>query len=573
MSKQLEISAGQFSDRGRKEENQDFHGLMYPQAQQRKTKGIAIAIADGISSSEYGKEASEACVTGFLSDYFSTPESWSVKKSVQQVLTALNGWLHGQGRLQGQPQRGRVSTLSAIVFKSTTAHIVHIGDSRIHRLRDGELEQLTEDHRTWVSQDKNYLCRAMGADTHLEIDYRKLPVRQGDVFILTTDGVHDYLDEDEMTRLLLDNQDDLERAAELIVRRAYQRESPDNLSCQVLRVDSLPSQDPDDVFQELTELPFPPALCEGMIIDGYRIVREIHATARTQLYLALDSETGLRVVLKTPSVNFEDDPAYIERFILEEWIGRRIDSPHVVKVYAPSRHRRFLYHVTEYIEGQTLRQWMRDHPRAPLEAVRGLVEQIARGLRAFHRLEMLHQDLKPENIMIDATGTVKIVDFGSTKVAGIAEIETPVVRSNLLGTKNYTAPEYALDRPGSARSDLFSLAVICYEMLTGALPYGAMPGNWKHEDPLRGRSYRLARNLNAEIPAWVDGALQKAVAVDPRRRHEELSEFLYDLRHPNPQLMPDRRRPLLERNPLRFWQGLNLLQFTLLLYLFYRLVH
>ena len=573
MSKQLEISAGQFSDRGRKEENQDFHGLMFPEAQQRKTKGIAIAIADGISSSEYGKEASEACVTGFLSDYFSTPETWSVKKSVQQVLTALNSWLYSQGRLQGQPQRGRVSTFSAIVLKSTTAHIVHIGDSRIYRLREGQLEQLTEDHRTWVTQEKNYLCRAMGADTHLQIDYRKLPVNRGDFFILSTDGVHDYIDADEMTRLVLDNQDNLERAAKLIVQRASEGKSPDNLSCQVLRVDSLPSQDPDDVFQELTELPFPPALGEGMIIDGYRIVREIHATPRTQLYLALDTETGMYVVLKTPSVNFEDDPAYIERFILEEWIGRRIDSPHVVKVYAPTRRRRFLYHVTEYIEGQTLRQWMHDHPRAPLETVRGLVEQIARGLRAFHRLEMLHQDLKPENIMIDRSGTVKLVDFGSTKVAGIAEIETPIERSNLLGTRNYTAPEYALDRPGTVRSDLFSLAVISYEMLTGELPYGAMPGNWKLENPLRGRSYRLARNLNPEIPVWVDGALQKAVAADPERRHEDLSEFLFDLRHPNPDLVQDRRRPLLERDPLRFWRGLNLFQFVLILILLYLLAH
>lgn len=106
------------------------------------------------------------------------------------------------------------------------------------------------------------------------------------------------------------------------------------------------------------------------------------------------------------------------------------------------RKRKFLYCLTEYIEGTTLRQWMRDHPLLSISDVRGIVEQIAKGLRAFHRLEMIHQDLKPENIMIDNTGTVKIIDFGSTKIAGIEEIASPISHSHLPSTENYSAPEY-----------------------------------------------------------------------------------------------------------------------------------
>ena len=107
--------------------------------------------------------------------------------------------------------------------------------------------------------------------------------------------------------------------------------------------------------------------------------------------------------------------------MMEEWIARRIDSPHVLKPRRMRASATILYVVTEFIDGQTLAQWMLDNPRPDLETVRGIVEQIAKGLHAFHRLEMLHQDLRPDNIMIDRTGTVKIIDFGSTRVAGVAE--------------------------------------------------------------------------------------------------------------------------------------------------------
>ena len=159
--------------------------------------------------------------------------------------------------------------------------------------------------------------------------------------------------------------------------------------------------------------------------------------------------------------------------MMEEWVARRIDSPHVLKPCLPSRKRNYLYVVTEFIDGQTLTQWMIDNPKPVLETVRGIVEQIAKGLRAFHRKEMLHQDIRPDNIMIDKTGTVKIIDFGSTKITGVAEAAPSGDRDDILGTLQYTAPEYFLGERGSSRSDLFSLGVITYQMLTGKLPYGA----------------------------------------------------------------------------------------------------
>ena len=133
--------------------------------------------------------------------------------------------------------------------------------------------------------------------------------------------------------------------------------------------------------------------------------------------------------------------------------------------------RNFLYYVTEYIEGQTLRKWKNDHPQPSLPEVRGIVEQIAKGLRALHRMKMLHQDLKPENVIIDRNGTVKLIDFGSTKVAGIEELAPPLGETEHLGTINYSAPEYHRGIPVSPASDIFSMALISYELLTGKLPF------------------------------------------------------------------------------------------------------
>lgn len=560
MSSQLRISVGQYSDKGRKETNQDFHGVCIPKEPQLSSKGIAIALADGISSSDVSQIASEAAVRSFLEDYFCTSDAWSVRKSAQRVLIATNSWLHSQtqqSQYRYDKDRGYVCTFSGMVIKSTTAHIFHVGDTRIYRLHDDALEQLTNDHRFWVSQDKSYLGRALGVNPQLEIDYRVLPVEEGDIFLFATDGIYEYASPRFIINAIREHEDDLDTAAKAIVDAAYQQGSPDNLTAQVVKIENLPKQNPDELYQQLTELPFPPILEARMVFDGYKIVREVHASSRSHVYLAVDNETGTPVIIKTPSIDLRGDPAYLERFLMEEWIARRINSAYVLKPCAQTRKRNYLYIVTEFIDGQTLTQWMIDNPRPDLETVRGIVEQIAKGLRAFHRLEMLHQDLRPDNIMIDRTGTVKIIDFGSTKVAGLMEITTAIERSHLLGTAQYTAPEYFLGESGTTYSDMFSLGVIAYQMLSGKLPYGAEVSKARTRAAQKKLAYHSVLDDDREIPAWIDDVLRKAVHPNPYQRYGELSEFIYDLRHPNQAFLNKTRPPLIERNPVVFWKSVS----------------
>jgi serine/threonine protein phosphatase PrpC len=553
----LAFTVGQYSVAGVKAQNEDALGIRIPEGVLLDMKGAAAIIADGVSAAEAGKEASETCVRNFLADYFSTPDTWTVKKSTTQVLVALNRWLYSRGQHLREAQKGFVSTLSCIIFKSHSAHIFHVGDSRIYRLRAGKLEQLTRDHRTVISAEQSYLVRAMGLDVSLDIDYKTLELEAQDIFLLSTDGLHDFISDEQLCVQLQAGGDNYELLSQQLVELALVHKSDDNISCQILRVDSLPAQSVDDACQKLSALPFPPHLQPGMMIDGYRIEKELHASSRSQVYLVTDTQTGQSLCMKTPSINFVDDPAYIERFILESWIGSRIHSAHVVKIIAPNKAKSCLYYLMEYVNGQTLVQWIKLHPTPSVQDVIYMVEQICKGLRVFHRRETLHQDLRPANIMVDAHGEIKIIDFGSCLVKGIAEISSPIARESLLGTAEYSAPETILHGQSNEKSDLFSLAIIVFEMLTGSAPFDGKLAACRSERAYLNTRYTSTYDLNPLVPFWIDGAIRKSLRYDPERRHGDISEFLHELQHPNSKYKQQYRALLMEKNPVRFWQYLS----------------
>ncbi len=570
----LKITLGQYSDKGRKPLNQDACACHLPDTHQQALKGVVLALADGISSSQVSHLASTTAVQGFLNDYYSTPDSWSVKQSAQRVVSALNAWLYAQTRqspYRYDKDRGYVCTFSALIIKAATAYLFHVGDSRIYRLHPDRLEQLTQDHRLWVSQDVHYLGRALGINPQVEIDHQALALDAGDIFLLATDGVYDHVDATQIRRCLQQHRDDFNEAARQIVRLAYEQGSTDNLSLQMLRIDSLPDTADKTATSLLGELPVPPLPQVGDELDGYTIIRELHASSRSHVYQAIDNTSGKTLVLKMPSIDRRNDRDYLDSFMMEEWIARRIHNPHVVKAFNPGRQRRFLYTVMEYMDGQTLTQWRRDNPRPGLETVRRILEQIARGLQAFHRLDMLHQDLRPDNILIDAQGNTRIIDFGAVRVAGLREIERDAPQLPP-GTAQYSAPEYFLGEAGSIRSDMFSLGVIAYDLLSnGQLPYGADAARCRTRKDITRLRYRPLHApgqavIEQIIPVWMDAAIRKAVHPIPEKRYSELPEFLVDLRKPNPALIKQDFQPLLERHPVLAWQCFCLLLALLLLW-------
>lgn len=563
------LSIAQKSVAGRKQANEDSIGIHLPTGSALTNKGVVAVVADGVSAAEAGKEASEIAVQGFISDYYSTPDSWQTKTSAHKVLTALNRWLFSRSQSYLKAEKGFVCTFSALILKSRTGHLFHVGDSRIYRLRENSLELLTRDHTADVGGGKRYLTRALGMDLNLDIDYRQVDLQTGDIFLLCTDGIYEFLTDRELAATISENTQRLTEGAERLLAGALANESTDNLSCQLIRVEELPSESADDACTRLTNLPFAPYLKPGLTIDGYQITGEIHSSNRSEVYSVSHLQTNTSYVMKVASQNFNDDPAYIERFVMEEWIGRRVNNPHIIKVIEPNGNRSCLYYLMEQFDGEPLDSWMAQNPNPGMERLYPIIEQITKGVTALHRLETLHQDLKPGNILIDKDNRIKIIDFGSCLVGGINEIATGLVRDLALGTLHYSAPEYRLNRKPGVQADFFSIGIICYRLLCGHYPYGEKYADAKELADFYRLKYTPVYKYNPLIPKWIDGALKRMVSIQPESRYPELSEFIQDLKHPNPKFSGAEFRPLAEKYPLGTWRfiaGVSLLLNVALLF-------
>lgn len=564
MSAQLKIDIAQVTSAGIKPLNQDAIGAKIPSDHALENKGVVVAMADGISSSQVSQVASETAIHSFINDYFSTSSAWSVKHSATKVLQALNYWLYAQGQQsldRFNPDKGYVCTFSAVIIKSHTAHILSTGDTRVYRFSANHLEQLTEDHRRAVDASNSYLTKALGIAPQLEADYREYPIEKGDIFVIATDGIYEFAPHKSIIELLSYAGGDLEQKAHKIKTLALDNGSDDNLSLQLIKIEQLPQREFNEVSTQLDTLRLPPALSARQVFDGFLIERALSVTSRSHIYLAKNEKTGRKVALKVPSEEMRTEHSFLESMLMEEWVGQKLSSPYLLEVIPAEK--RYLYMVAEYLEGQTLAEWLQDNPNPPLAKVRDIITQIAKGLQAMHRQQMIHQDLRPNNVMIDESGSVKIIDYGAVYVAGIGEIKG---RSFAIpGTAQYSAPEYFIGEFPTHQADVFSLGALTYFLLTQQLPYGTQLSNCHNKQALAKLRYHSLRSYNPEIPEWIDYAVKKATQLDVGKRYIEVSEFVHDFTHANPQAKPMSSLPLVERNPVRFWQLLSLWLFVSLI--------
>ncbi|WP_299693228.1 bifunctional protein-serine/threonine kinase/phosphatase [uncultured Vibrio sp.] len=563
---QLALKFGGYSNQGGRDENQDAIIVKHPKTRvEQELKGSVACIADGASCSEHGQKASHTTVMQFIDDYYATPQSWSIQRSAQKVLKSLNAWLFNSSFSNIHPAQqinhnALVSTFSSVILKSNTAHIFHVGDSRIYLLREGELRQLTRDHTRKNIGQKHYLTRALGMDNQLNVDYQTLPIKKNDRFILTSDGVHEFVSPNTFKEHIDQPNLDFECAAQTICNTALSHNSTDNVSCLIIEVTHLPKPSLIEFHEKLSNRAIPPALKIGQSIDNFMILEILYAGSRSHVYRVIHKETQAEFVLKAPSVQYQDDPAQLSAFFNEQWAGILLNNKRVMKVYPTPEHSNFLYQICECVEGITLRQWMYDNPTPSLKQVREILDKVTQGIRVLQRADMVHRDLKPENIMIQRDGEIKIIDLGAVLIRGLEEREHIEKDPTPLGAVNYIAPETIKHNTATTSSDLFSIAVIGYEMLTGQLPYSKMDAQSLKQTRHHQWQYQPLTQKRSDIPAWVDLVLQKACAESPSERHLVLGDFVSDLYTPNQNLVKRKaKQPLINRNPIQFWKVLSLL--------------
>ena len=266
-------------------------------------------------------------------------------------------------------------------------------------------------------------------------------------------------------------------------------------------------------------------LSAGDTLDQYRVAEVIARGGMATIYRADDD--GRAVVLKVPHVQFESDVVFYERFRREEAIGQRLDHPAIVKVYTP-RDKSRMYMAMELVEGRSLRSLM----TAPLprEYALELAGELCAALAYMHENGVVHRDLKPENIIVGEAGRPKIIDFGLA-LAKAARRVTWTRLSETFGTPDYIAPERLGGRRGDARSDVYALGVMLYEMLTGKLPYEA-----EHPQAiLRAKTSEPPRPPSYHVPDFdlaLERIILRAIAREPRDRYPSARAMLEDLRDP-----------------------------------------
>ncbi|QJI20088.1 MULTISPECIES: bifunctional protein-serine/threonine kinase/phosphatase [unclassified Pseudomonas] len=551
----LQLSVAQASAIGPREENQDAMRLVTPAPDLAASKGYLCAIADGVSQCADGGLAARSTLQALALDYYATPQTWGVAQALDRLLLAQNRWLQANGG--GQPL---LTTLSAVVFRGQRFTLAHVGDCRVYRWFDGELQRISQEHVWEQPGMQHVLKRALGLDQHLVVDFLDGELRQGECFLLLSDGVWSTL-ADHSIRAILREQADLDLAVNTLVNAAHLAGSQDNASALLVRIDQLGAATLGDALVQLQQWPLPPPLKAGQSFEGWQVESVLAQSRQSLLYRVRDTQQQ-PWLLKTLPPGHDDDHDAAQALLSEEWFLRRVAGRAFPEVH-PAGGRQHLYYVMREYSGQTLAALFQQQGPLPLAQWQSIAERLLRAVGMLHRRQILHRDIKPENLLLGDDGELRVLDFGLAYCPGLSED-----RAHLLpGTPSFIAPEaFSGERP-TPRQDLYSVGVSLYYLLTGHYPYGEIEAfqRPRFNTPVSASRYR------PDLPDWLQQSLEHAVAAQPDQRYETAEEWLLVLEQADRRELSLRPRPLLEREPLKVWQTLALVSLLLNLLLLYLL--
>jgi serine/threonine protein phosphatase PrpC len=546
----VQASVGFSSRTGPRRDNEDFAGALFGAELPEPRQEVVAAIADGIGGAKGGRIAAETAVRGFLDGFCDLPETMEVQRAGAKIVSALSGWINTMGR-QDPNLAGMGCTLTALVLRGRIAHLLHVGDTRAYRLSGDRLTCLTIDHvRQNGTGRSNLLNRALGVEPEVRLDYASQPMALHDRFLLCSDGVHGFLTDQTIADILRERSAP-EDTAGALVAAALRSGSTDNCTALVLDVVALPTAGSADISATILQLPIIPVPVRGETIDGFVLKALISDGRYTRLFGAQDEIEGGIVALKFPKPDIASVDAYRAAFIREAWVGARVHSPSVGRVIElPPGRQTCLYTVMPLYQGELLETRLSRSPAIGLEEGRNIAVALARAVAALHRAGIIHRDIKPDNVILEGGGSLKLIDLGVVRVPGLEEFSP----ENIPGTQAYMAPEMFEGEPGNEATDIYALGVAMFRAFTGQYPYGNLDTTGP---PRRDRSRDFSA-LRPDLPAWLQAALARAIALDPAKRYHDMTEFAFEIEAGPSRPPTEIRRPrtLYERAPLQVWQGL-----------------
>jgi len=548
----VKASVGFASETGLRKTNDDFAGAVFGLELPQPRRDVVAALADGIGSAKGGRVAAEMAVRGFLDGFCDLPETMEVRRAAARVINSLNAWIYSQAQRDNN-LAGMGCTFTALVLRGRIAHVLHVGDSRAYRLRGDRLIVLTTDHvrEGGTTGRSNILNRALGVETEVRLDYATQPLALHDRFLLCSDGIHGFMPPEAVAEILRERSASQD-SARALVAAALSYGSTDNCTALVVDVVELPTAESADVGAAIAQLPLIPVPVTGETIDGFVLKVLVSDGRYTTLYGAIDEVEGGEVVLKFPKPQVATVATYRAAFVREAWVGARIHSPYVGRtIELPPGRQTALYTVMPLYPGELLSSRLVRRPMVGLEEGRNITIKLARGVAALHRAGIIHRDIKPDNIILESEGSLKLIDLGVVRVPGMEDFPP----EDIPGTLAYMAPEMFAGEAGNEATDIYALGVTMYRAYSGGeYPYG----NLDATSPSRLKRPKPLSEIRPDLPAWLQAALARAIAIDPAQRYRDVMEFAVEM-EAGPTRRPvglGRAQTLYERSPVLVWQGI-----------------
>ncbi|HVM62424.1 MAG TPA: protein kinase [Verrucomicrobiae bacterium] len=577
----MELIYGELSSAGTvRPKNEDCVGFWEPDSlDEKRARGAIAVLADGVGGQGRGDVASRLAVEECIKTFRETKSELSPQQLLTQAFNAANLAVFNKNTESPSDKR-MATTLAVVIFRNDHVTVGNVGDTRVYLTRKAEIKQISTDH-SYVAMQRKFgliseqdakksenrfiLTRSVGQEPVIRVDIEDIAVQPGDRIVLCSDGLHGVLADGEICEIV--GRFAPAAACRQLVALAEQRGTDDNVSAQVIQIEEIEAVGyyrGVPMFHKPAEKEATGEVEAGQLLDDRFFIHEvISRSGMATIFRATDRQTKQMVAIKVPYLQFESDPGFFSRFVREEEIGLKLQHPSILK-FIPVEKKSRPYIVTEYLRGYTLSHLLNSIRPMPVTDALKLSSRICDALEYLHGLGITHRDLKPQNIMMCYDGTIRLMDFGIAR-GGEGRRITYTGFTPALGTPDYMAPEQVKGKRGDARTDIYSLGAMLYEMVTGQTPF-------EGETPLIVMNARLVgdpvapRKLQPTIPPQIEEIVLHAMERDPANRYRSAAEMKTEIDDPDSVTVTGRAERLQAVTPWKHgWGKVRKVALTVLL--------